>query len=53
MPGKDEIWKVNEEQIISRDVSVLYHGTMFNRIELNKATAKEIYNCIEKIKCSI
>ena len=50
VPGKAEIWKVDEEQIIAQNLSVIYHGTMFNRIELSKATTKEICDSVEEIK---
>ena len=53
VPDKAEIWKVDEEQIIAQNLSVIYHGTMFNRIELSKATTKELCDRVEEIKHSL
>ena len=49
IPDEPEKLNVDEEQIVARDISVIYHGVSC-RIELSKATAKEISDNVEEIK---
>ena len=42
IPEKEDIWSIEEEQILLRDLNVIYHGACFNRIEISKAIVREI-----------
>ena len=49
IPDEPEKLDVEDDQIVARDISVIYHGVSC-RIELSKATAKHISDRVEQIK---
>ena len=50
IPGEIGAWTVNEDQIIACNINVIYHGASLNRIELSKATVKEISDIVHKMQ---
>ena len=49
IPDDAEVLQVDEDQIVVRNISVMYHGVSC-RIELSKATTKEITDCVDELK---
>lgn len=50
IPEEIDVWKVDADQIIARNIDVIYHGASLNRVELSKATVKEICDIVHEIQ---
>ena len=49
---ESDIWAVNDNQIIARNIDVIYHGASLNRIEISKAIVKSVTESVQEIqKC--
>ena len=48
IPADAEVLQVDKDQIIARNISVMYHG-LSCRIELSKAITKEIADSVDEM----